>query len=87
MGDLRATFLADLARKLFFDVIFLFGVCGSQGLYNSSRRRGSRTKNATLIIATGARTTPLIEIPPLQTPLLETPQKKLGRSFCFRLGL
>ena len=40
LGDLRATFLADLARKLFFDVNFLFGVCGSQGLYNGSRRWG-----------------------------------------------
>ena len=36
LGDLRATFLADLARKLFLDVIFLFGVCGLQGLCSSS---------------------------------------------------
>ena len=36
MCDLRATFLADLVRKLFFDIIFFLGVCGSQGLYNSS---------------------------------------------------
>ena len=42
LGDLRATSLADLARKLFFDVIFLSGVCGSQGLYNSSRCTFSR---------------------------------------------
>ena len=38
LGDLRATFLADLARKLFFYVIVFLGACGSQGLYNSSRK-------------------------------------------------
>ena len=36
MCDLRATFLADLVRKLFFDIIFFLGVCGSTGLCNSS---------------------------------------------------
>ena len=38
--------------------------------------RRPRTKNANLIIATGARTTPMIEIsPPHKNPPLETPKK------------
>ena len=83
LGDLRATSLADLAQKLFFDVIFLFGVCGSQELYNSSSSRVTKevtfwvSPQSSGILSNGPNTICRVDLTQSHLVLLNAPSEIL----------